>query len=124
MSRLGRHCGIAGDRTWQLHSPERSNRCASARAIPSTAGILAITKGLLQSGVAYMGGYQGAPVSHLLDAMVQARNYMEELGVHVEACSNEASDALSNLAAPGVTGGALIRTSLPAPGSTACATAR
>ena len=27
-------------------------------------GILAITKGLLQSGVAYVGGYQGAPVSH------------------------------------------------------------
>src|SRR5262245_5700626 len=100
-------------------------------------GILAITKALLQSGVAYVGGYQGAPVSHLLDVMVQARPYMEELGVHVEACSNEASaaamlgasihyplrgavtwksivgtnvaaDALSNLASPGVTGGALI----------------
>jgi indolepyruvate ferredoxin oxidoreductase alpha subunit len=100
-------------------------------------GILAITKGLLQSGVAYVGGYQGAPVSHLLDVMVQARPYLDELGVHVEACSNEASaaamlgasihyplrgavtwksvvgtnvaaDALSNLASPGVIGGALI----------------
>ncbi len=100
-------------------------------------GILAITKALLQSGVAYVGGYQGAPVSHLLDVMVQARPYMDELGVHVEACSNEASaaamlgasihyplrgavtwksivgtnvaaDALSNLASPGVKGGALI----------------
>jgi indolepyruvate ferredoxin oxidoreductase alpha subunit len=100
-------------------------------------GILAITKALLQSGVAYVGGYQGAPVSHLLDVMVQARDYLDELGVHVEACSNEASaaamlgasihyplrgavtwksivgtnvaaDALSNLASPGVTGGALI----------------
>ncbi|MDE2616512.1 MAG: indolepyruvate ferredoxin oxidoreductase subunit alpha [Burkholderiales bacterium] len=100
-------------------------------------GILAITKGLLQSGVAYVGGYQGAPVSHLLDVMVQAKGYMDELGVHVEACSNEASaaamlgasihyplrgavtwksivgtnvaaDALSNLASPGVTGGVLI----------------
>lgn len=100
-------------------------------------GILAITKGLLQSGVAYIGGYQGAPVSHLLDVMVQAKGYMDELGVHVEACSNEASaaamlgasihyplrgavtwksivgtnvaaDALSNLCSPGVTGGALI----------------
>ena len=100
-------------------------------------GILAITKALLQSGVAYIGGYQGAPVSHLLDVMVQAKEYMDELGVHVEACSNEASaaamlgasihyplrgavtwksivgtnvaaDALSNLASPGVTGGALI----------------
>ena len=100
-------------------------------------GILAITKALLQSGVAYVGGYQGAPVSHLLDVMVQAKPYMDELGVHVEACSNEASaaamlgasihyplrgavtwksivgtnvaaDALSNLCSPGVTGGALI----------------
>jgi indolepyruvate ferredoxin oxidoreductase alpha subunit len=100
-------------------------------------GILAITKALLQSGVAYVGGYQGAPVSHLLDVMVQAKPYMSELGVHVEACANEASaaamlgasihyplrgavtwksivgtnvasDALSNLASPGVVGGALI----------------
>ncbi len=100
-------------------------------------GILAITKALLQSGVAYVGGYQGAPVSHLLDVMVQAKPYMDELGVHVEACANEASaaamlgasinyplrgavtwksivgtnvasDALSNLSSPGVMGGALI----------------
>ena len=100
-------------------------------------GILAITKALLQSGVAYIGGYQGAPVSHLLDVMVQAKPYVDTLGVHVEACSNEASaaamlgasihyplrgavtwksivgtnvaaDALSNLASPGVVGGALI----------------
>jgi indolepyruvate ferredoxin oxidoreductase, alpha subunit len=100
-------------------------------------GILAITKALLQSGVSYVGGYQGAPVSHLLDVMVQAKPYMDELGVHVEACANEASaaamlgasihyplrgavtwksivgtnvasDALSNLSSPGVKGGALI----------------
>jgi indolepyruvate ferredoxin oxidoreductase alpha subunit len=100
-------------------------------------GILAITKALLQSGVSYVGGYQGAPVSHLLDVMVQAKPYLDSLGVHVEACSNEASaaamlgasihyplrgavtwksivgtnvaaDALSNLASPGVVGGALI----------------
>jgi indolepyruvate ferredoxin oxidoreductase alpha subunit len=100
-------------------------------------GILAITKALLQSGVAYVGGYQGAPVSHLLDVMVQAKPYMDELGVHVEACANEASaaamlgasihyplrgavtwksivgtnvaaDALSNLSSPGVKGGVLI----------------
>ncbi len=44
-------------------------------------GILAITKGLLQSGVSYVGGYQGAPVSHLLDVMVQAKPYMDELGI-------------------------------------------
>ena len=56
-------------------------------------GILAVTKALLQSGVAYVGGYQGAPVSHLLDVMVQAKDYMQELGVNVEACANEASAA-------------------------------
>ncbi len=100
-------------------------------------GILAITKALLQSGVSYIGGYQGAPVSHLLDVMVQAKDYLSTLGVHVEACSNEASaaamlgasihypmrgavtwksivgtnvaaDALSNLSSAGVLGGVLI----------------
>ncbi len=100
-------------------------------------GILAITKALLESGVSYIGGYQGAPVSHLLDVMVQAKELVGELGVHVEACSNEASaaamlgasihyplrgavtwksivgtnvaaDALANLASPGVTGGVLM----------------
>jgi indolepyruvate ferredoxin oxidoreductase alpha subunit len=100
-------------------------------------GILAVTKALLQSGVAYVGGYQGAPVSHLLDVMVQAREYMDELGVHVQACTNEASaaamlgasiaypmrgavtwksivgtnvasDALSYLSTAGVMGGALV----------------
>src|SRR5712672_4248145 len=100
-------------------------------------GILAVTKALLQSGVSYVGGYQGAPVSHLLDVMVQAREYLAELGVHVEACTTEAaaaamlgasvnypargavtwksivgtnvaSDALSYLSSSGVMGGTLI----------------
>ena len=100
-------------------------------------GILAVTKALLQSGVSYVGGYQGAPVSHLLDVMVDAKDLLDELGVHVETCTNEAAaaamlgasinyplrgavtwksivgtnvaaDALSNLASPGVIGGALI----------------
>jgi indolepyruvate ferredoxin oxidoreductase, alpha subunit len=100
-------------------------------------GILAVTKALLQSGIAYVGGYQGAPVSHLLDVLVDAEDIMRELGVHLETCSNEASaaamlgasinyplrgavtwksivgtnvaaDALSNLASPGVVGGAMI----------------
>ncbi|MFN7635073.1 MAG: indolepyruvate ferredoxin oxidoreductase, partial [Acetobacteraceae bacterium] len=100
-------------------------------------GILAVTKALLQSGVSYVGGYQGAPVSHLLDVMVQARDYLDTLGVHVEACSNEASaaamlgaslhyplrgavtwksivgtnvaaDALSNLSSPGGMGGTVL----------------
>src|ERR1700740_2453905 len=100
-------------------------------------GILAVTKALLQSGVSYVGGYQGAPVSHLLDVLVDAEDMMAELGVHLETCSNEASaaamlgasihyplrgavtwksivgtnvasDALSNLSSPGVKGGALI----------------
>ena len=35
-------------------------------------GILAITKALLQSGVAYVGGYQGSPISHLMDVLADA----------------------------------------------------
>ncbi len=100
-------------------------------------GILAVTKALLQSGVAYVGGYQGAPVSHMMDVLNDARDIMEELGIHVETNANEAgaaamlgasinypvrgavtfkstvgtnvaSDALSNVASAGVKGGALI----------------
>ena len=54
-------------------------------------GILAVTKALLQSGVSYVGGYQGAPVSHLLDVLVDAEDILAELGVHLETCTNEAS---------------------------------
>ena len=36
-------------------------------------GILAVTKALLQSGVAYVAGYQGAPISHLMDVLADAR---------------------------------------------------
>src|SRR6267142_1464141 len=99
--------------------------------------ILAVTKALLQSGVSYVGGYQGAPVSHVMDVLNDARGILDELGVHVETNANEAgaaamlgasinypmrgavafkstvgtnvaSDALSNLASAGVRGGALI----------------
>ena len=41
----------------------------------------------------YVGGYQGAPVSHLIDVMVEAQDLLAELGVHVETCTNEASAA-------------------------------
>ena len=51
-------------------------------------GILAVTKALLQSGVAYVGGYQGAPVSHLLDVLVQSEDILSELGIHLETCTN------------------------------------
>ncbi len=100
-------------------------------------GILAVTKALLQSGVAYVGGYQGAPVSHVMDVLNDARDILDGLGVHVETNANEAgaaamlgasinypirgavafkstvgtnvaSDALSNLASAGVVGGALV----------------
>src|SRR5215475_4773970 len=93
-------------------------------------GILAVTKALLQAGVSYVSGYQGAPISHLVDVL-------HELGIRFEASANEAaaaaalaasinyplrgaatfkatvgtnvaSDALANLASSGVTGGALI----------------
>ena len=35
-------------------------------------GILAITKALLESGVGYVAGYQGAPISHLMDVLADA----------------------------------------------------
>ena len=35
-------------------------------------GILAVTKALLESGVAYVAGYQGAPISHLMDVLAAA----------------------------------------------------
>ncbi|HMM54225.1 MAG TPA: indolepyruvate ferredoxin oxidoreductase, partial [Candidatus Desulfobacillus sp.] len=56
-------------------------------------GILAVTKALLQSGVSYVGGYQGAPVSHLMDVLSDAHEYLDELGVHFESCANEAGAA-------------------------------
>jgi indolepyruvate ferredoxin oxidoreductase, alpha subunit len=100
-------------------------------------GILAVTKALLQSGVGYVGGYQGAPISHLMDVLSDAQDVLGELGVHFEASASEAaaaamlaasvnypirgavtwkstvgtnvaSDALANVASGGVTGGALI----------------
>jgi len=100
-------------------------------------GILAVTKALLQSGVSYVAGYQGAPISHLMDVLNDAREILEDLGVHFEHSASEAtaaamlaasvnyplrgavtfkstvgtnvaSDALANLASGGVTGGALI----------------
>jgi indolepyruvate ferredoxin oxidoreductase, alpha subunit len=100
-------------------------------------GILAVTKALLQSGVSYVGGYQGAPISHLMDVLGDSREILEELDVYFENSASEAtaaamlaasvhypmrgavtfkstvglnvaSDALANLASGGVTGGALI----------------
>src|SRR6187431_2727655 len=56
-------------------------------------GILAVTKALLQSGVAYVGGYQGAPVSHLLDVLSDAQELLKELGIHFEASASEAAAA-------------------------------
>src|SRR6201997_2229110 len=100
-------------------------------------GILAVTKALLQSGVSYVSGYQGAPISHLVDVLADADDVLRDLGIRFEASANEAaaaaalaasinyplrgaatfkstvgtnvaSDALANLASSGVTGGALI----------------
>ena len=101
-------------------------------------GILAITKALLQAGVSYVGGYPGAPVSHLLDVLADANeSLLKPMGVYLDASANEAAaaallgasinypmrgavtwksivgtnvaaDALSNLASAGVIGGALI----------------
>ena len=100
-------------------------------------GILAITKALLENGVGYVGGYQGSPISHLMDVLADAQEILGELGVRFESSASEASaaamlaasvhypirgavafkstvgtnvasDALANLASGGVTGGALV----------------
>ena len=100
-------------------------------------GILAVTKALLQSGVSYVAGYQGAPISHLMDVLADANDILEDLGIRFENSASEAtaaatlaasvnyplrgavtfkstvgtnvaSDALANLASGGVTGGALV----------------
>lgn len=100
-------------------------------------GILALTKALLEAGVGYVGGYQGAPISHLMDVLADAEEILGELGVRYEANASEAaaaamlaasvhypirgavtfkgavgvnvaSDALANLSSSGVTGGALV----------------
>ena len=46
-------------------------------------GILAVTKALLQSGVGYVAGYQGAPISHLMDVLADAQDILEELDVQL-----------------------------------------
>ena len=100
-------------------------------------GILAVTKALLQAGVSYVAGYQGAPISHLMDVLTDANDILHELGVHFEHSASEAtatatlaasvnyplrgavtfkstvgtnvaSDALANLASGGVIGGAML----------------
>ncbi|MDM0044123.1 indolepyruvate ferredoxin oxidoreductase subunit alpha [Variovorax dokdonensis] len=100
-------------------------------------GILAVTKALLESGVAYVAGYQGSPISHLMDVLADAQDILAEQGIRFENSASEAtaaatlaasvnyplrgavtfkatvgtnvaSDALANLASGGVTGGALV----------------
>ncbi len=100
-------------------------------------GILAVTKALLESGVAYVGGYQGSPISHLMDVLSDSQEILAELGVHFETSASEAtaaamaaasvnyplrgavtwkstvgtnvaSDALANLASGGVRGGVVV----------------
>ena len=100
-------------------------------------GILAVTKALLESGVAYVAGYQGAPISHLMDVLSDAQDILREYGIRFENSASEAtaaatlaasvnyplrgavtfkatvgtnvaSDALANLASGGVLGGALV----------------
>jgi indolepyruvate ferredoxin oxidoreductase alpha subunit len=100
-------------------------------------GILAVTKALLESGVSYVAGYQGAPISHLMDVLADAQDILAEQGIRFENSASEATatatlaasvnyplrgavtfkgpvgvnvaaDALANLASGGVTGGALV----------------
>jgi indolepyruvate ferredoxin oxidoreductase alpha subunit len=96
-----------------------------------------VTKALLESGVAYVAGCQGAPISHLMDVLADARDILGEHGIRFENSASEAtaaatlaasvnyplrgavtfkaavgtnvaSDALANLASGGVLGGALV----------------
>ncbi|MDP9898926.1 indolepyruvate ferredoxin oxidoreductase subunit alpha [Variovorax ginsengisoli] len=100
-------------------------------------GILAVTKALLESGVSYVAGYQGSPISHLMDVLADAQDILADYGIRFENSASEAtaaatlaasvnyplrgavtfkatvgtnvaSDALANLASGGVVGGALI----------------
>lgn len=100
-------------------------------------GILAVTKALLESGVSYVAGYQGAPISHLMDVLADAQDILTEHNIRFENSASEAtaaaslaasvnyplrgavtfkatvgtnvaSDALANLSSGGVKGGALI----------------
>lgn len=100
-------------------------------------GILAVTKALLESGVSYVAGYQGSPISHLMDVLADAQDILADYNIRFENSASEAtaaatlaasvnyplrgavtfkstvgtnvaSDALANLASGGVTGGALI----------------
>ena len=85
----------------------------------------------------YVAGYQGSPISHLMDVLADAQDILADMGIHFEASASEAtaaatlatsvhypirgavtfkstvgtnvaSDALANLSSGGVKGGALI----------------
>ncbi|HEX2916054.1 MAG TPA: indolepyruvate ferredoxin oxidoreductase subunit alpha [Chloroflexia bacterium] len=97
---------------------------------------LIVLKAMLESGVAYMGGYPGAPTSSIYDAMSDAyEEVLKPMGVYVEGSVNEAAaaallqasvnnpvrgavnwkvvgnnvaaDALAHVAHPGLKGGAM-----------------
>jgi len=55
---------------------------------------LILLKGLLQSGVAYLGGYPGAPTSTLYDAITDAyQPVLKDLGIYFDNSNNEAAAA-------------------------------
>lgn len=57
-------------------------------------GILALTKALLENGVGYVGGYQGAPISHLMDVLAgRCTRPAGRVGRADEANANEAAAA-------------------------------
>src|SRR5437660_12742443 len=55
--------------------------------------ILAVTQALLQSGVSYVAGYQGAPISHLMDVLGDANDILKDLGVRFVNDASEATAA-------------------------------
>jgi indolepyruvate ferredoxin oxidoreductase alpha subunit len=133
---IGRHEGIATMAERSFAREVQQLRLGAGSEFRGE-GILAITKALLENGVGYVAGYQGAPISHLMDVLADAADILGELGVHFESSANEAAaaatlatsvmypirgavtfkstagtnvaaDALSNLSSSGVVGGAMI----------------
>ena len=62
-------------------------------------GILAITKALLQSGVSYVGGYPGSPISHLIDVLGDAALVRDTFRAYVAAGVDVLSVQTDNLRA-------------------------
>ncbi len=79
-------------RTYPIHEIEQLTK--GEGEVIWADGCLAILKALLESGVAYVGGYPGAPVSNLTDAFLDAEErILKPMGVFVANNVNESAAA-------------------------------